>query len=217
MQPITVSVGPLGNASANNIALTQTPTVGNLALNGSTVVSGVAILDQPREVLITTTGNETTRNFTLFGTDWSGAAISEVVPGSAGNSTAASVLSYATVNQITISGNASNALTVGTNGVASSPWVRFDGWAGPSIAIQVTVAGTGNYTVQQTLDDPNSATNPVSPANVTWVNNSTAALVGGNSTQQGSYAFIPVFARTVLNSGNGTVTTTFQQASVAPY
>lgn len=216
MNPITVSVGPLTAASANAIALTQTPVKGPLTLNGATVTGGVAVLDHAREVLITTSADESTHTFTITGTDIAGSAISEVVTG-VNNSTVASQLNYLTVSSIVISANAAGALSVGTNAIAASAWVRFDGWAAPSIAVQANVSGTVNYTIQQTLDDPNSPTNPVSPSAVTWVNNATAGLVGASSTQQGSYTFIPTFARVLLNSGNGTVTATFLQATSVPY
>ena len=217
MRPIVVSVGPLASAAANNIALTQTPgAAGALTLNGTLVTGGVAILDTPREVLITTNDDESARTFTIKGTDWAGSPISEVVTGP-NHTTAASVLSYATVTSIVISGSAGAAITVGTNGVASSPWVRFDEWALPTIGIQCDVVGTVNYTLQQSMDDPNSPTNPVNPNAMTWVNCSTAALVGASAAQQGSYAFCPLWARVVLNSGTGTVTATFAQSGSVTY
>lgn len=184
----------------------------------STTIYGdaLATMDNPRQVLITTTADETTRTFTISGTDWAGNPISEVVTG-VNNSTAASVLSYKKVTSIVISGTAAGALTVGTNGVASSPWVRLDPFAGSSyVSIQCTASGTVNYTVQQTLDDPGSPTNPVLPSAMTWVNSSDTAAVGATGTIQSNYGFVPVFARILLNSGTGTVTATFVQSSVVP-
>ena len=109
MTPIVVTVGPLSGASADNIATSQTPNKGPLTLNGSTVTNGVAVLDHPRQVLITTT--DSTHSFTITGTDWAGSPISESVTGN--GTTGTSVLSYATVSSIVISGNASAAVTVG--------------------------------------------------------------------------------------------------------
>lgn len=215
MRPVTVTVGPLASASANAIATSQTPTAGALTLNGATVVSGVAVLDVARRVLITTTGNETGKTFVITGTNASGNAISESVAG-VNNSTVASVLDYKTVTSITISSNAANALTVGTNTVAGSPWVRFDDWAPSPISIQCNVSGTVNYTVQQTLDDPNSPTNPVAAASMTWLPYPDSSLAAATATAQGNYGYMPVFARIVLNSGSGSVTGTFIQASNGP-
>jgi hypothetical protein len=214
MRPITVSVGPLAAASANNIALSQTPgAAGNLTLNGSTVVGGVAILDNARRVLITTA--DTTHTFTVMGTSVAGDIIGEsflVVAGAT-----ASQLDYKTVTSVAISGAATAAVTVGTNGVAATSWVRFDDYAPSPVAIQCTASGTVNYTVQQTLDDPNSNTNPVNDDKVTWVSTSDTAAVGATGSIQTNYAFAPVFARVLLNSGTGTVTATFLQSSVGPY
>lgn len=219
MRPIVAIVGPLLAGNATNIALSQTPTAGNLTLNGSTVVNGVAVLDQQRQVLITTAaGSEAGKNFVIVGTDGAGSPISETVAGPIANSTAGSVLSYATVSQITISGNATGNLSVGTSGNASSPWVRLDDWAPPQTSIQVDVATAGNlagnYTVQTTLDDPNSPTNPVSPANVTWFN---TALVGNTSSLQTSLTVPATYVRCFLNSGNATVSMTVLQSGVVPY
>ena len=203
-------------ASANAIALSQTPAAGPLTLNGATVTGGVAYLPQPRRVLITTTANESTQTFTITGTDAAGSPISEVVAGP-NATTGQSVLDYSTVTSIVISGNAAGALTVGDNGVAGSAWVRFDGWAMPSINAQVVVTGTVNYTVQFSMDDPNDTVNPTNPNAMTWSNWPDIVLVGVTATGQSVVAFIPIFARVVVNSGSGSVRATFQQASVVPY
>lgn len=217
MQPITVVVGPLGAASANNIALSQTPAgAGALTLNGSTVVNGVAVLDKPRQVLITTAGDEHLKNFVITGTDWAGSTISETVSGIPSGTAKASVLSYATVTSITISAAAAGALTVGTNGVASSSWVRLDGWANPSVSKQCVVSGTVNYTVQYSNDDPNSATAPVNPNAMTWFNDMNTEFVAATASQFDLWAFVPLWVRLVLNSGTGSVTMTLQQTGAAP-
>lgn len=216
MRPITVSVGPLAAASANAICLTQTPTAGALTLNGSLATAGLVTMDKPREVRITTTADETTRTFTITGTDQAGSAISETVAG-VNNTTADSVLSYLTVTAITISGNAAGALTVGTNGVASSPWVRLDPWASRSTALQVTVSGTVNYTIQSTNDDPNSPTNVVAPAAMTWINSPDLNVVSATATAQSSFDYAPTWLRVLLNSGTGTATLTAVQAGSVSY
>ena len=87
------------------------------------LTSSPYVQDAPRQVLITTTADETSKTFTIKGTDWAGSPISEVIAG-VNNSTVASVLSYATVTSIVVSAALAGAVTVGTNGVASSPWVR---------------------------------------------------------------------------------------------
>lgn len=212
MRPITVTVGPLAASATDAVCLAQTPNAGPLTLDGSTVVGGVAVLDQPRRILFTFAADESANTFTLTGTDWSGNPITEQVAGTAG--TAVSVLDYATITSITISGNAAGAIEVGTNGVAGSRWVRLDEWALPQTSIQVNVSGTVNYTVQQTLDDPNSFFAPVAPAAVTWIDHADVNVVNANSNEQTNYGYVPVFARVLLNSGSGSVTATFVQSGV---
>lgn len=221
MRPIIASVGPLTAASANNIALSQTPgAAGALTLNGSTVVSGTAILDHPRRVLITT--GDTTHTFTVTGTNASGMPISEVVGPI--TTSAFTTQDFLTVTSVTINAAATAAVTVGTNGIASSAWVYLDCWALPMVSIQCDVSGTVNYTVQSTLDDPNSPTNPVAPTAVAWVNSPDTNAVAASGQIQTSYggfataaALSPTFVRVTLNSGSGTVTATIIQAGVAPY
>jgi hypothetical protein len=218
MRPIVVTVGPLSSASANNIALSQTVTgAANVVLNGALVSGGVATLDKPRQVLITNVGNDSGITFTVVGTDRYGASLSQTVTGTSGSSVATTV-DFATVTRITTSGSTSvSGITVGTNTVAGSDWVRFDEYAPSNISIQCTVSNTVNYTVQSTLDDPNSPTNPVSVVNVNWVNSSDTNVVSATATKQSNFLFAPVYARVVVNSGSGSVTTTFVQDSNGPY
>jgi hypothetical protein len=214
MRPIVASVGPLTAASANNIALSQTPgAAGALTLNGSTVVSGVAVLDHARRVLITTA--DTTHTFTVTGTTPTGTTISEVVGPI--TTSAYTTQDFLTVTSVTINGAATAAVTVGTNGIASTPWVRLDEWANAQVGIQCNVSGTVNYTVQSTDDDPNSNTNPVAPSAVTWINTNDTNGVNATGAIQTNYVFAPTFVRVLLNSGTGTVTMTVIQYSVAPY
>lgn len=217
MQPITVTVGPLTAASANNIALSQTVSgAANVVLNGSLVTSGVAILDVPRQVLITNAGNDTGITFTVTGTSWSGQTISQTLTGTSG-STVATTLDFKTVTRIATSGSTSaSGITVGTNGVAGSKWVRFDDFAPSNISIQCTVTGTVNYTVQSSLDDPNDPFNPVAVGSMTWVDSSDTNVVGATATKQSNFLFAPKFVRVKLNSGSGSVVATFLQSSAVP-
>jgi hypothetical protein len=214
MRPVIVTVGPLATASANNIALSQTPAgAGALTLNGSLVTAGIAVLDTPRRILITTA--DTTHVFTIVGLSPTGTIVTESFLVVAGASYSA--LDYAKVTGVLINGAATAAVTVGTNGIASTPWVRFDEWAPAPVSIQCVVSGTVNYTIQQTLDDPNSPTNPVTPNAVTWLSTSDTAGVGATTSIQSNYAYAPVFSRVLLNSGTGSVTATFVQTGAVPY
>ena len=105
------------------------------------------------------------------------------------------------------------AVTVGTNGVAASPWVRLDDWNSNYVTVQCVVSGTVDYTVQQTLDDPNSLSNPVAPQSVTWSSSADTGVVGATATKMSGFQYAPCFARVLLNSGSGSVTATFLQSA----
>ena len=216
MQPITVAAGPLATASANAICLSQTPTAaGALTLNGALVVSGVAIMDNFRRVLITAAGNESAKTFTVTGIGANGNTVSEIITGP-NATTAQSVLDYKTVTSITISAAAAGAITVGTSGVGGSRWVSFDAFAPSFISLQCNVTGTISYTVQTTLNDPYDPATPVAPASVVWVNSSDTAVVGATANQQSNFLFCPIYARILINSGTGSVAATFLQSSNGP-
>lgn len=225
--PVAVTETITG-ANASTSSTTKTfDTVTSVTISGAAAgavtvgMNGLATLDTARRVLITCGGNDTGITFTVTGTDWAGSPISETITGVSG-STTYSVLDYLTVTSITTSGAVATVVSVGTNGVASSPWVRFDNYAAAAqVAIQLTVSGTVNYTLQQTLDDPNRTTNNVvtntyqtARSSVAWVNSSDSNAVGATSTIQTNYSMVPVFSRVLLNSstGSGYVTGTFVQA-----
>lgn len=212
MRPITATVGPLAAASANNIALSQTPgAAGALTLNGSLVAGGVATLDNPRRILITTA--DTTHTFTVTGATPTGSVLSEVVGPI--TTSAFTAQDFKTVTSVTINGAATAAVTVGTNGIASTPWVRLDEWASPPVGIQCDVTGTVNYTVQSTYDDPNSPTDPVSVSAMTWINTNDTSAVGATGAVQTNYLFTPTYVRALLNSGTGSVAMKVIQYNVA--
>jgi len=208
---VTVSVGPLAAAAANNIALSQTPgAAGALTLNGALVSGGIATLDNSRRVLITTA--DTTTLFTVIGTTPTGSALSESLKVVAGASYTAQ--DFKTVTSITTNQGTTAAVTVGTNGVASTPWVRLDEWADPHTSIQCNVVGTVSYTVQFSNDDPNDPTNPVLPSAMTWLNSNDTNVVNAIASFLTNLTWTSRYVRTVLNSGSGSVTMTVIQANV---
>jgi hypothetical protein len=164
--------------------------------------------DQPRQILITTTeppGN----SFTIYGFDAAGSPIQETLLTNGGSLTTQQ--NFAQVNQITAAAATVGTLLIGSAPTASSPWVNFDPWAGASISEQLDVVGVANYTVQISNDDPSSPTNPTPPGQMTWLPDPNAALVGASTPQFGVWAFVPLWARILLNSGAGSVTGTFVQ------
>lgn len=215
MQPITVTVGPLDAADDNGIAASQTTAgAANLTLNGALVTGGVAVLDAPRQVIITSAGNDTSITFTITGTTYGGHVVSETVTGASGAAVATNT-DFLTVTQISTSGATSGSgVIAGTNAKAGSSWVRLDSWAFPQTAIQCNASGTVNYTVQVTMDDPNSPTNPVAVSDVTWLNTNDTDAVTAVGDIFTNFDWTPTWARILLNSGSGTVAATFAQFNV---
>lgn len=173
-----------------------------------------ATLDTARRVLFTSGGDDSLVTTTITGGDYAGIPISETLTLSNG-STVYSVLDYLTLTSITTSAAIATTIQVGTNGIASSPWVTFDPYSATApTAIQATVSGTVSYTIQQTLDDPNSTSNAVARSSVTWVSHPDSAVVAATTTQQANYAYAPAYARILLNSNTnpGYVKATFIQA-----
>ena len=210
MRPITVTAGPLASADADGIAQAQNP-ASTFTLNGALVSGGVAQLGAPRRVLITTTDDETGVTFTVTGTNRAGDVLSEDLAG-VNTSSTYTTLDFFTVTSVTNSTTLLGNVTIGTNGIGGSPWVMLDPWALPNVSIQLNVTGTVNYTLQQTLDDPNSPTNPVAAADVTWVSTSDTLAVAATTSLQTNYLFTPQYTRVLLNSGSGTVEATFAQS-----
>jgi hypothetical protein len=215
MQPMTVTVGPIATADANGICESQTPVAGPLTLDGVLVTGGVAVLDVQRRVLITAAGNESSRTFTVTGTNWAGNTISQTITGP-NATTAATTISFKTVTSVTISGNAAGAVEVGTNGVADSPWVRFDDFAPNYVSVACVIDGTANWTVQITLDDPNDPVTPVVAGSMVFQSATDTNLVSQAVSNRGGIQYAPTFARVVLNSGTGSVRGTFLQSSNGP-
>jgi hypothetical protein len=221
MRPIVVTAAPLAAANTTAVCASQVPPA---APGGSLVLTSYpVVLDQARQLAFTSTGSNAASTFTITGTDAFGAAQSEALVGG-NNSTVVTTKNYKTVTSITSSAPSAGSLIVGTNSspaVTSSAWVRFDDSGNPGVSIQISSAGASNITVQQTLDDPNSPTNPVLPANVIWAPHPDATLVAAaminGAVLQGNYAYKPVFARVLLNSGVGTATATFMQSGGADY
>jgi hypothetical protein len=108
-------------------------------------------------------------------------------------------------------------VTVGTNGIAATGWVKLDAWAPGPVSIQCDVTGTVNFTVQSTLDNDDSTYAPVLPQNLVWINTNDTSAVNATASLQTNYQFAPTFVRCLLNSGSGSVKMVVTQLSVVPY
>lgn len=204
-------------ASANNIAVSQTlGGAGTLTLTANPVV-----LDSQRRVIVTSAGNDAGINWTIIGTDDSGAPIKDVFPGA--NGVAESNLNFATVVSVAGSGAAASTVTVGTNTVGSSPWKLFaDTIATPNMGIdmQLPAGGTGNATFEYT-DNPfllpigvqsSVANGPASPNPIAIAHPDLQALT---ASKDGALNW-PIHGwRLTINSGTSAWTCTTHQAGLA--
>ena len=216
MRPLVDTVGPLQAQALASVAANQTPGAGAaFTLNGTLASGGIATITPPAQLIFTFAGNESANSFTVTGLDQGGNAVSEVVPGvNIGTST--SVLTYSVVKSVVATNAAAANIEIGNTQSASSQWFRMDEWAIPNIGIGVDVSGTVNYTVQQSFDDPNSPTSPVTANAMHWINCPDLSLVAATVDAYAFYNFIPTWIRIVMNSGSGTVTMTATQAGVVP-
>ena len=180
-------------SASKYIAIISITASGSTAAGVTVGTWGAATLDTPRRVLITT---GSAISFTITGTDWAGDSISETVTNA--GASVASVLSYATVTSISTSASGTS-ITVGTNGIADSPWVHWDTWSPNGLAIQGNATGTVNYTLFFSQDSPNSATGATSAASVNWIS-SNSPIVGATGNVQGTMALPFIWAKVTLNS-----------------
>lgn len=107
--------------------------------------------------------------------------------------------------------------TDASNAATYSRKVRMDSWANPVSIVQVTVTGTAVYAVEGSMDDPNSETDPVAEANMTWINCSASSVVGSNANAQGILTATPIFLRLKQLSGNGSARMTVAQFGNVTY
>jgi len=226
-----ISVGqPVSGAGVVNgmvifANLTGTGGIGTYLVSASQTLSSttiygnaVATLDTARKVLFTTASDETAKTITIYGTNWAGDLINETVTGP-NATTGSTLLDYKTVTKIYVSAAFTGTLTAGTSGVAASPWIRMSDYASAQSSIQVTVSGTVNYTVQTSMDDPNSPTNSVTPAAVTWLSALDTNIVSQTTSKSGIFNITPTFVRVLLNSQTnpGFVTATITQFGSVSY
>jgi hypothetical protein len=195
-------------AASNNtaVAASQSPGAGVIALNTTTV-----ILDTQRRIILTSGGNDTGINFTVFGTNQAGFPIQDTFAGTNGTATPAqSNLDFLTVTNITHSGSVASTLLAGTNGVGSSLWNIVNWHADPqSLGFVVELrSGSANFTMQYTFDDPNilPMTGGLNAAGLAFPLALNLATVTNATATIDSVFSSPVVAfRLLTNSGTGTL------------
>jgi hypothetical protein len=201
-----IGVGPGTTNGVGTYVLSTSNTVASslMYLNQSVT------LDTPRRVLITPAGNESANSFTIVGTGYNNDPLTEVVAG--GNATATySAMDFRTITQVYAANATAAAATIGTNGIASSRWFRFDDFAFAPNAVQTVVTGTANYTIEDNLQNSEPA---LDPSRLTWLG---AGIVGGSTSSITPFTYAPMWRRVTLNSGSGSVSATILQSSNTPF
>lgn len=196
----------------DNIATAQAVAgAGDLVLDGIAASGGVATLDTQRRVLISSSGNDTGINFTVYGTRLDKGPISETIAGGSGAGVYTTQDFY-TVTRVAASAAAAGTVKVGTNGIGSSPWQSLSQHMNVfNVSLGVVLSGTVNYTVQYTYDDPNGPlqTWPPQPQVPTaWDH---PILVTAAANAQGYLDETCWGWRVLINSGTGTVKATATQ------
>lgn len=144
----------------NGICTAQTPSgAGALTIDGSYATAGVATLNYPRHLLITTSANDTTKTLTVVGTDRYGKALSYAT--TLPNATTKVIpYNFLTVTSVTISAGTTGTVTLGTYDSMEGPWIPLD-WIGSdeaTISVGLSTSANFTYTLQSTLEDVQSDT-----------------------------------------------------------
>jgi hypothetical protein len=120
------NLGQPNATDANGIAQSQSPgSAGSLTLDGTLVSSGVATLDVPRTVSVTSGADDSGNTFTVTGEDEYGYAVVEDITGpNAGTVNGAKA--FKKVSKVEIDGSAAGNITVGTSDILGLPYALND-------------------------------------------------------------------------------------------
>jgi hypothetical protein len=143
----------IGVDAANGKVILSQPLGGTGAGLGDTIIiSGPAVLDTQRRVLITSGASDVGITFTVNGTNDAGNPISDTFQG--GAVTAASNLDFKTVTSVTHTGAVASTVLIGTNTIGSTPWQIIDAQVDPTnVSLLATPGGTtANYKIEYSLD-----------------------------------------------------------------
>lgn len=114
-------------ADADGIAESQTPAAGGV--QSLTLTSSTVTLDVARHVSVTSAADETSRTFTVTGTDRNGITISEAITG-LDTDEAKGTKNFLTVTSVTTDDDTAGAITVGTADELETAWVPANRYGG---------------------------------------------------------------------------------------
>lgn len=199
-------------AVPNAVCAAQQPLgAGALTINGANASGGVATFPAAYAVSVTSNGNDSTRTFTITGTDAAGNTASQTITGP-NNATVFTTIAFKTVTSVTISAaSVGSSITVGFGSFAVTEPLPLDIHGRPDISLQVaidTALGTPTWTIQQTLDNPFTT----AAGSMTWFDHPDTNLVSQTVNRQGNYAYVPAAVRLRLTASPGAATLTIIQS-----
>lgn len=208
MRPITQTRQLAAGAAFSVAQDQQLGAAGDLTLDGTLVVDGVAQLGSQRRVILESAGNISATNFTITGTDDSGAVISETLAGP-NATTIPTELSFSTVTQIAADAAFATDVEIGTDGVGASQAVPLDQYISPfNVSLGVGIDGTVDVTVQFTFDDVFGD----APGPFDWTDH--PDLTGITADDDATFISPVSACRLLTNSGVGTAVLRIIQAGL---
>jgi len=139
-------------AAANDDVICETQTPGGAGAMTLVTAAGIT-LDVPRHVIVTSAADETTKTFTITGTDRYGASMSEVITG-ANTGISEGAYNFKTVTSVVASAATTGAMIVGTNATLESQWIPLHRKGKRyAYSVDLTAAASLAYQVQKTLDN----------------------------------------------------------------
>lgn len=207
MRPKVLTLAPTVAADPDGISTSQTPAGGgvqSLTITGALASNGTVTFDVPRRVIVTSAGNESSRTFTVTGTDRWGQTITEAITG-LNIGAAQSKLDFATVTGITTDANTAGAITAGTDETLSTRWFVPNRYSTDfQIAMAIIISGTCQVSIEHTLDDVLAKT--VTPSSLFEVFTK-GGMTDINEDAEGSYDNIVGAVRMTMRSYGGTTDT----------
>ena len=214
MRPIQQTI-IVADADPNGITTAETPaTNADLTINGALASGGIATLNPPREVTITSADDFSAVTFTVYGYDENNYPAFEPLVGP-NNATVTSTVKFKTVTRIaTDSPGSFTTETVEAGAVASGigngAWWPLDLY-NPNQVTTISVnilTGTATYSVQYTNEDPFDTT-----ITQLAVAHPAAAFTSASTDQTHFTTTLMRAVRVNFASGTGTVRVTVTQQS----
>lgn len=159
MRPRIIRISPYAVADPNGISASSTPAAGGvqeLTLGGALASGGTVTFDTPRQVVWTTAADETGVKMLVEGTDKKGNYMAEAIVG-VDTSTVSTHKAFTTVTKVSVDGDTTGAIEVGTATIIWTNWVPVNYLADDfEVAMGFAIgsaAGSLDLDVEMTLDN----------------------------------------------------------------